>query len=741
MKWSTFILFACAPLSSEKVHNLNFGFICQEIPKSSENHFAGNSQDGPRENCENFPEEFQYPTKKNEAQVHIDLCNPVFKNGVLYTTEGGVIHNQDLRIQARNIQYFHRMEGELMVQKIEAEGDLMIQYKGRSFIGSELEFDLTKKTGTIFDGRTFTSIWYVGGEKIQLGPNGNYKIRNAFITASEEKKGACDLFAKKVKVVKDQYVQAQNVRLRLYQVPIFLLPSFRIGLTKSKDPLFDYYINWNKGPKAGLRYQFYSWRDLNLYGRVEYRLSKGWGGAFETEYLPEDRLTTFFTRNYVGTDRLFNAVDSEFRYRVQGAFCSQSKSGKTKTTLTWDKYSDVRMPGDFNSPDFEVNTAMKTIFYVHTQEKPYMASLKLRPRLNSFESIKQDLPTLFFSLRPTVIKNTGVVSSTFLKASYLDFQYSDQLTTSLKSFHSPRVELYEKLYRPTHFGPVTFTPHFDLRGIFYGTSPSHEMKTLGLLSYGARVNLHGQKQFSRYKHVIEPYLDYKALSPPTVSADDHFIFSIQDGYHQIQQIEIGIHNLLFSKKRSCKEASFTADLYANAFFADTTIPQLIPRLYLYLAWRLPSVHVTLHNCYNFRHDLMDFSKARLKWTINKDIAFCIEGRYRSKYDWRKANHDSFILDVTRSERQLLDSPLSDRRVTFLTNAFIRLTPFWELAFETHHGFHRLFKNHIKEEPYNEFQIHLYTWISSAWKLHLYYGYTLHNHFDWTINFQLVKKGF
>lgn len=136
-----------------------------------------------------------------------------------------------------------------------------------------------------------------------------------------------------------------------------------------------------------------------------------------------------------------------------------------------------------------------------------------------------------------------------------------------------------------------------------------------------------------------------------------------------------------------------------------------------------------------------FSNANLSWTLSENTAMNLEARYRSKYDWRKSNHENFILDVTRSESELLESPLSDRRITLLSNLFIRLNPFWELKFESHHGFYRLYKNQIVGDSYNEFRIHLYTWISSAWKLHFYYGYTLHNHFDWNINIQMMKKTF
>src|SRR5271157_2387204 len=89
-------------------------------------------------------------TSPPPSEITVDLRNPIYKNGVLFTEEGGVIRGQDLRIQAKSIQYTKREEAGVAIHKIEAEGDLMIQYHGRIFVGSELEYDLIKKTGTIY---------------------------------------------------------------------------------------------------------------------------------------------------------------------------------------------------------------------------------------------------------------------------------------------------------------------------------------------------------------------------------------------------------------------------------------------------------------------------------------------------------------------------------------------------------------------------------------------------------------
>ena len=59
------------------------------------------------------------------TEVKVDLRNPTYHDGILYTSQGGVIESADLRIQARTIQYIRRTEEGKEVHRIEAEGDLM----------------------------------------------------------------------------------------------------------------------------------------------------------------------------------------------------------------------------------------------------------------------------------------------------------------------------------------------------------------------------------------------------------------------------------------------------------------------------------------------------------------------------------------------------------------------------------------------------------------------------------------
>ena len=665
------------------------------------------------------------------TELQVDLRNPIYRNGHLTTHDGGVIQNDEIRIQAQNIDYV-KTGAETSVS---ASGDLMIQYKGRAYVGTELFYNFASKEGVICNGKTFASHWYIGGERICLRADGSYKVENATITTCENAKSTWDLSAGSLRVLKSDLLEAEKVRFRLFHIPAFWFPSFKVNLNKFQEPLLRYSINWDKGqgPRAMVRYQIYSWRDFAMYGRIDYRLSTGWGGAFETEYCPSEWNTRFITRSYLATDRLETAPDKMFRYRLQGLFDGASDNGKTTVNVSWDKYSDVRMPSDFASDDFEVNTAKKTIFYLRTEEDRLISSLKVRPRFNAFESIKQDLPSLYASFRPFSIGKSGIYSTSVMKASYMNFQYSTQLVETLANYSAPRLEFRQKFHRPFHMGPLSFTPEIGGIGIFYGTSQSSEPKTLVTLSYAARADARASRIYSRYKHQIEPYLEFTGLSIPTVGPDSHYIFTIQDGYHQINQLQGGVRNLLFSQQRKGKGPSFSADLYANAFFADFTIPRFIPRAYLDLGWNLSSLNLSIRSCWNFWNQVLDYTNAKLQWTINENCAFSLEGRYRSQYDWRKADHESFVLDVTRTESELLLSPLSDQRATILTHFFFRPTPFWECHIQSHHGFYR-----SHEKPYNEVKVDLYTWINSALKLRISYS-----HLDLddrvTAGISLIKK--
>ena len=54
--------------------------------------------------------------------VTINLKDPVFSNGTISTSQGGIISGENLRIQAQHIEYTNRIEHGVAVKKVVAAG-------------------------------------------------------------------------------------------------------------------------------------------------------------------------------------------------------------------------------------------------------------------------------------------------------------------------------------------------------------------------------------------------------------------------------------------------------------------------------------------------------------------------------------------------------------------------------------------------------------------------------------------
>jgi len=663
-------------------------------------------------------------TKKTSSykphELIVDLRNPSYKNGILTTLEGGVIKGDDIRIQARCIQYIKRYENNTFIHRIEAEKDLIIQYKGRIYVGEELDYDFTTKSGTVYEGRTFSAPWYLGGDKIELKNDGSYHVQNVFITTCENVDSSWDIHAGRINVLKKDLLQAKKVRFRFFKFPTLWLPSFKINLKKFiGSPIFRYKVNWDKksGPRGSIRYRLYSWKDFAFWGRLEYRLKMGWGGAIETEYEPDHGRTTFQTRNYLASDVIPKDLVKKRRYRIQGVFHSISPTYKTKLDMIWDKFSDINMPSDFKSDDFELDTAKKTKLLFRHQENYLINYIYVRPRINNFDTIKQNLPIGYINLIPYKVPVANLLFYNRFLVSYLDYVYSDKLSPSLKDFESMRLETNNIFSRPFKTSFFNFTPYFGFIGIYYNNSPASSSKAQKMFVYGGSLNTNFYKTLNRHKHVIQPYIQYKGITEPTQKIDSYYIFSIEDGYNKLNLIKTGIKNQIYSMKH-IKIPSFETDLYANTFLETNFICKTLPKLYLDINWNLPSIFFIANSAWNFSKHTLDFSNLRLGWTANEDLAMNLEFRYRSSYDYRKSNHQNFILDISRNVNELKNSPISDKRNTILTHIYCRLNPYWTCELHSHHGWNRK-----KEPPYSEYKIDLYTMLSSSWKARISYQHT------------------
>jgi hypothetical protein len=454
-----------------------------------------------------------------------------------------------------------------------------------------------------------------------------------------------------------------------------------------------------------------------VFTRVDYRLDRGPGAGVETYYRSDDGKERFETINFIARDTSQDYPNQRLRYRVQGMYTNSWEKGRTSADLSYDWLSDKDMATDYDDRGLELDVAGRTQLHLRRQERQqWIGNFFTRVRVNDFQSMKQELPTLETNIKPFTLGSTGIISENQLKVSYLDYVYSKHLR-NVHNFHSSRTEFSHHLYRPLKNRYFALTPEAGITAIFYENTPQRRSRWLTFGNFNCELNTNFYKFRGKYKHVITPYLKYEYLTFPTASPNQHFIFDINDGWYRLNTLRFGINQNFYFKNRQANIVRyFSADLFSYAFFHTRTIPSNIPKVYGQFTWYVfPTLRYTLDTAWDFWHNQLDHFNFHTEWTISDNLAINTEFRHRDAYDWRKVDKLNFILDSFRSVNELLYSSLSDRRNTLLFHIFYRFDPKWALEFESRHGWNRR-----HEKNYNEFEFDLLTTIRSTLNVKIVY---------------------
>lgn len=651
--------------------------------------------------------------------ITVDLRYPHFSEGILTTEQGGVIQGKDIRIQAKKIAYTNKKLTNSTVCSLIAEDEVMLEFGPYVFVGTHLDYDFQKNCGFIYNARTALEPWFFGGKKIELCPDGNYKIYQGYVTTSENYCPEWQITADEVCLTEGQYVFAKNVCFTFIKLPLFWLPSFRINLETILDNPIRYNVRWGgrQGPRIGMTYEIFSWNNWKTFLRLDYRINRGLGGGFETYYHSPDRRAEFRSINYVARDSSLLHPNEKIRYRFQGIYHNSVAQDRVSIDMTYDKLSDKDMATDYHDKSLELETALRTKLHVRRQDTSWIANFFTVVRFNSFQTIKQELPSIETSWKPLILGSTGVITDMHFRASYLDFAYSTPNRWNVPDYHSTRVAYTQRFYRSWRLGIFNISPEIGAKCIYYGNSPQKNQKFLTFAAFGMKGHTQFERFYGNCKHVVQPYFAYQYLTSPTTSPPEHYIFDIDDGWHRLNILRFGATQSLFCKAiPGCIQRPLFADLYAYAFFDTPTIPSIVPKVYGQLRFSsLDTLRHTFMTAWDFEHQQLEEYNFRNDWTLSADLAFSLEYRHRSAYRWRKVDPTNFILDSFRSERSLKHSALSDRRDTVLFHIFYRFYPTWSLEFESRHGWDRR-----REPSYNEFEVDLNTTLRSCWHIQLSY---------------------
>lgn len=679
-------------------------------------------------------------------EITLQLKEPEYHDGIISSQHGGIVQGEGFRLQGEHITYTKQTQNSREIHKITAEGSLMLDYHGQIFVGDYLEYDFLSGTGYVLQGKTSIGVWWVSGKKILLHADKSFEVLGAAITTSEDNQAVWEMTAETVRLSQDDYLSTKNIQFRVLNMPVFWIPSFKTNLNRSNNetPL-RYALSWDagQGPQISFRYRVYSWEGLELFLRADYRYARGPGGAVEMDYISPDQITRFQSKNYIAHDTFYKddkPNKKRTRFRLQGLYTTHSKDGKGHLDVVYDKISDKNLPGDFKPDDFELSTEKQTKVTARYLQHHYIAGFNVKPRINPFDGFKQELPVLKMNVKALKLGSSPFVLNNQFNLAYLNYVYSNQLVNMppniaavLKDFHSVRVETHQELLLPLRYQSMTLTPNAGLIGILYNNSPTKHSANQLVITYGADLNAQFSRRFALCEHVAMPYVKYIGINHPLKNYHEVYIFDINDGYHRLNMLKLGINNFFYGKHSSPFLPTVQCDLYALGFLADKTFRIPFPKAGIVFGWHQSNLRMSCDVRWNFNNHVLDFSNLALGYTVNANIALNLEFRHRSRFDWRKDNHQNFILDVTQPIPELLDSPLSDGRNVLLTKAEVKLTPTWLCRIQMHNGWGR------KNQPgYTEAKVDLLGLLSSAWRLKLSYMYTTRGASHFGVGLDLVK---
>jgi hypothetical protein len=626
------------------------------------------------------------------AEMRIYLKDLKVEHDQFSTENGGLFFFDEIQLQAKNIHYNRANE------TLEADTDLIFLLSNQLFAAKSLYIDLRTKTGWFEDLFTKVKILYIKSKKVNLTNTSSLDFDALEMTPFDQPPYPFSFQVLHGSIDSDRNLEARSISAQLFSAPVFYLSRFRWNLDEvpSHAVRYRFQFNTRQNPVVSFRYPIIADATNNALFRFDYRIGKGFTSVGETHSQANNHRLSLKTKNYISYDTFYNDNDPQaliLRYRLQGELLAFPKEDPLSLKFTYDLNSDRNLRQNFFSEQFEILDVKRTegLFGVNT---PFSQNLlAFRPRANSYQSFSQQLPSLKIRLDPIEIPKTNLLFKNNFDFSYLTYSFSKNLYNSVLPFESARLQTTQKLDWPMQLGFLKIEPDATFSAIYYSSTPQNAMRTLVYGNLGVQASLILESCDVNWRHTIQPYVDFHALTRPNIPTYDRYIFSLRDGLFPIQELKTGILNTLYIKGI---DSTCTLDLFGLNFFSQNTFNVAFPKLKSFFTLDTPWCTFKNGFGYNFQKNSIDLLTFEWGWTFRRDFAFHLDWLYRGPYEWKKDDRENYQLDMAYPIDTLALTPLSDKRNTFISRLEWHFFPNWTVRFGHHNGFWR-----TTEPPYFE----------------------------------------
>ncbi len=527
---------------------LVFLFACSSVlaqdPFGSADPFEGQFKVRP-----NFQVRFRPPTKGGEVRLYTKKPVHYEKDVSWDGSDEVVIEYQDVKIRADAAHY------DFPTRTATLEGHVIIDQGPTRLSGKRGTFQLEAKTGRMEDATADLSpAYHVIAQSIEKIGDATYRIHDGLFTACDIPKPSWSFRMAEAIVTLDDYARLKNVSFRAGSVPLLWTP-YLIWPTKedrASGMLVPGAGYSSRGAYLGLTHYWVTGRstdltsNLDLYSKgsvgvgEEFRwtpspesagLFQGYGihDTDATVCVPIDQAPgkTGFCTLPDGTTGVFTRrTKNRWKYRVDHV--SDDLPGGFRGVLALRDYSDPEYLQDLER-SFALNSARQILSRAFLSKNFGDDSLNIRfERAETFFGttiVSERLPSAEFFRRTSRVGNTPLFFSLESSASWLYLNRGPGLPRG----DYGRFDIHPTLSLPwkripwlsiTARGGGRFTEYTDstdaaTQSRFVGQSLHREYGEAGLSIVGpsfSRIFDVSIGRFGKFKHVIEPRIDYTFVS-------------------------------------------------------------------------------------------------------------------------------------------------------------------------------------------------------------------------------------
>lgn len=629
------------------------------------------------------------------------------------TVEDGVLYiHKNLRVQANKTFVENTSD---LGMKLVAHGNVMVNYRGKTFVCDHLEYYENTDTCVLTNGRFAMYPWFLGGASVMLSPE-TLIIHKGYISTSEGPRKDLCLSGDYLEYSSDGLLSIGKTTLKLCNIPLMLLPPFSIMPMEIPKPPINFrggsggflgsYLGISYSPIA--KSHFSSTFFLDSF--FKHGIGVGYNMHFSQKETPEN---TFNLMSYYAHRLAIDMPKTQDRYRLHGDFAFSHKQthfyGEYHLSDSWETVADI-FPNNFvlkNTGPTKVSLSWRGRLFESTLTSSF--------KVNSFQSVNQELP--YFTLRqfPLQIPKIKLFLENTLECGYLDYAFGNQIPG--KDFSSLRVASTPKIYRSIPLPIGVFTPSLSGSVIYYSHLPetsSQHYQASGKLSLDYRFLLY--KSCINKRHILEPFITIAMYSRPLAKNNEHYIFSIQDAFHELNLIQIGVKSSFYHKLSLAPYKEISAKIWTTHIMEGPHAREVFPKTSGVITLPLGRRSLLSFDTeWIWKKHCWDHLNARWQWVGNENLALEIEALHRSKYSLMKCDRENFILDVSYPIEKFFHTPLTDRRNLILGKLFFRLHPLWNYRLALRYGWHR-----TDTPNYLEYQMVLGTKVFEHWQLYTVY---------------------